>query len=92
MGEVITLSILMHIHLPLTGKPIRESLKKGTFDRCFIQFSAGDEDKVLIDDIKIVRIKEIIPTPKSLEATDLELGRGLTAHWESKRVEPKTIY
>ena len=26
--KVITLSILMHIHLPLTGKPIRESLKK----------------------------------------------------------------
>ena len=56
--------------------------KKGTFDRCFIQFSAGDEDKVLIDDIKIVRIKEIIPTPKSLEATDL-MREGFTAHWES---------
>lgn len=56
--------------------------KKGTFDRCFIQFSAGDEDKVLIDDIKIVRIKEIIPTPKSLEATDLT-REGFTAHWES---------
>lgn len=56
--------------------------KKGTFNRCFIQFSAGDEDKVLIDDIKIVRIKEIIPTPKSLDATDLT-REGFTAHWES---------
>ena len=33
--------------------------KKGTFDRCFIQFSAGDEDKVLIDDIMVFDIDNL---------------------------------